>query len=689
MSSDLHALTDTSAALIHLVEVLAERARRSVSRRDVRRSVVDALHQGPSGDWVAIVTAAATSLGLVVRGVEAAPAELASLLDKQSLPLATLRADDRRSPVLIESLRPSDVAMAVRIDPREPWPFLLAEPTTSLDVMRSAGSQDGDARPPSPARRLIGLLRLERDDLWIALTYAAAVGLLSLATPIGVQTLVNTVAFSTLIQPLIVLTVLVLAGLSFAAVLRALQAWVVERVQQRVFVRVALDLSHRLPRVELPMLRKTYGPELVNRFFDVVTIQKGAAALLIDGLSLALQTVVGMLILSFYHPFLLGFAVLLVATIVVVLLLGRGATASALKESKSKYAVAAWLEELATHELAFRSTSGALLAVERAEELTKEWLKARRKHFSALFRQIGGALALQVFASATLLGIGGWLVIERQLTLGQLVAAELIVTTVVAGFTKLGKHFESYYDLVAALDKLGQLIDLPLERQRGLRLVDDTPVHLELRGASAEALATVNWDVASGAKVGVVAEDDHTARCLVDVVSGLAPATGGIVEVDGRDLREISPTALREVVAIVRGPEIFPGTIAENVSLRRVERAGELNQAISRALAADVVERLGGVDFELGTHGRVLGPTEVIRLTLARALARNPRLLIIDGALDALPPSMRDGITAQLMDASFTLIVVTRDPQFVGHFERVYVARDGQLTKITQSRKGQ
>ncbi|HEU4533653.1 MAG TPA: ATP-binding cassette domain-containing protein, partial [Polyangiaceae bacterium] len=408
------------------------------------------------------------------------------------------------------------------------------------------------------------LLRAERSDVWVVVAYAVTIGLLSLAVPVAVQSLVNTVAFGSLVQPLVVLTLLVLAGLGFANALRALQARVVELIQERLFVRAAADLAFRLPRAEA--FGGHHGPELVNRFFDVLTVQKGAASLLLDGLAIVLQTAIGMLLLAFYHPLLLAFDVVLLGAVAFLLLvLGRGATGTAVEESKAKYAVAAWLEELARHPAAFKGPGGSSFALGRVDALCRRYLGARRRHFRVLFRQIVGALTLHAVASAALLGIGGWLVLARQLTLGQLVAAELVVSAVVAGVAKFGKHLETYYDLLAAVDKLGHLVDLPLEREGG-----DEPAPakgapaVEVRGDGGLHLA-----LAAGERVALVGPNGSGKSALLERLYGLRGAAGGALRFEGAPAADWSLDALRRRVALVRGHEVFEGTLADNVALGR------------------------------------------------------------------------------------------------------------------------
>jgi ABC-type bacteriocin/lantibiotic exporter with double-glycine peptidase domain len=566
--------------------------------------------------------------------------------------------------------------------------WLVPEPRAPLGAL---GGQHGGH--PTPAARLWALLRAERSDVWVVVAYAVTIGLLSLAVPVAVQSLVNTVAFGSLAQPIVVLTSLVLAGLGFANALRALQARVVELIQERLFVRVAVDLAYRLPRARADAFAGHHGPELVNRFFEVLTVQKGAAALLLDGVAIVLQTAIGMLLLAFYHPFLLAFDVLLLGALAFLLLvLGRGATGTAVDESKAKYAVAAWLEELARHPAAFKAPGGAALALGRVDALCRRYLRMRRRHFRVLFRQIVGGLVLHAAASAALLGVGGWLVVARQLTLGQLVAAELIVGAVVAGVAKFGKHLETYYDLLAAVDKLGHLVDLPLEREGGdaPAAVPGAPA-VELRGVahrpgSAPARSGADLTLAAGERVALLGPNGAGKSALLELLYGLHAPAGGTLRFEGVSASELSLDALRARVALVRGHEAFEATLADNVAMGRDEVGPD---GVRRALAAvgllDHVARLPeGIRTPVATGGAPLSPGQVSLLVLARALAGRPRLLLVDGALDALDGPARAAALDALCDpaAPWALLVSTQREDVAARCGRAVHLAGGALADL-------
>ncbi|MFT5041710.1 MAG: putative ABC transport system ATP-binding protein [Hyphomicrobiaceae bacterium] len=570
-----------------------------------------------------------------------------------------------------------ELASALETASHERLPWLLC------DAVLPMHQRDNSNHPSIPPfERLRQLVRPERADLWSIVVFGLIVGGLSLTTPIAVQQLVNSVAMGGLIQPVVILAVLLMAALSFSAVLSALQAYVAEIVQRRLFVRVVADLSARLPRVRIDAFDTTSGPELVNRFFDVMTVQKVGTSLMLDGVTLSLQTIIGLLVLSFYHPAMLAFSVvLLVGIAIVVFGFGRGAINSAIAESKSKYAVANWLEEIARHVTTLKTPAATEFAREHADVLAREYLSARSSHYRIVLRQLGGALGLQVIASAALLALGGGLVIAGQLTLGQLVASELIVTVIVASFAKLGKHLEGFYDLLAAVDKLGHLFDLPLEAEGGS--VDgmvDGPATLEFHkvafGYGAEPVfKDLALKITAGESVALVGPNGSGKSALLDLALGLRNPTAGYVTVNGKDLRELCLTSLRQDVVCVRGADVVEGSIEDNIRLGRWSVTVE---AIHRALeivglTKKVFEFPDGLQTHLCGNGVPLSRGEAVRICLARAIVGKPKLILIDEASVNLDEHASDIDLDAIFspDAPWSLLVVTAASRIAGRCDRV------------------
>jgi ABC-type bacteriocin/lantibiotic exporter with double-glycine peptidase domain len=559
--------------------------------------------------------------------------------------------------------------------------------------------ESGHDHHGSPVDRIRELFVDERSNLWIIVIYSIAIGLLSLVIPIAVQALVSTVAFGTVLQPLVVLTAVVLVVLIFVGILQAMRTYMVEIMQRRLFARISAQVMHKLLRVRKDAFDAAHGPELVNRFFDIITVQKAAALLLIDGLALVTSTLIGMILMAFYHPYLLVFDILLLLAICFTMWpLGRGAIPTAVEESKMKYNVAAWLEELARNTITFKSNPGSAYAFSRTDALVTEWTFTRKKHFRILFRQVIGSLTIQAIASAVLLGFGGWLVIERQLTLGQLVAAELIVTLVVSNFAKFGKQLETFYDLSAASDKVGHLLDLPTEESGPERpSFSATPASVALRGVSygyatrKKVLDNVTFEVVPGERVGIVGYGSSGKSTLVDLLYGLRDPHAGYLALDNADYRQLNLKDLRGQIALVRDVEVFDGSIADNIRLGNPEVTNdEIRRVLSQVGIFDAVMAMpDGIDTQLMTGGRPLSPRQAVALMIARAIVMQPRVLIVDEDFVALDDIDCDADLVKVLadrEQPWTLLMIAHASsirQIESYCDRLLFVENGQVRPVS------
>ena len=546
--------------------------------------------------------------------------------------------------------------------------WLLIQPMLAAENASRFHYQTGtQTEPLKPFRRFIALLKPEAKDIRAILIFSIIIGLLSLTLPLAVEAVVNTIAYGRSLQPLIVLSLIVLVFLGFRAGLSVLMTVVTEIIQRKLFVRTVEDLAYRLTRVPLSTWKKYHGPELVNRFFDIVNVQKVTAKLLLETLMLGLQTVIGLSVLAFYHPFLLGYDIgLLVIMTIVLWFIGRGAVKTAKDESQLKYETAAWLQEIVRHPTTFKFNGGLGYAINRADELTAQYINHRQSHFRILIKQISFAMIMQVFAATVLLALGGYLVIEQEMTLGQLVAAELIVTVILGSFAKLGKDLESYYDLMASVDKLGKLFDLPVEQVDKLQVIRDAGadgvslVNMKLDGQTPQS---ANVDFRAGQTYAIYGGSELQRGKLTEVLVGQIKPKSGHVLLDDYRVDAISAESLQEKISLIREIELFEGTVDENLRMGR-ENIGsaKVNDIVSRLGMRKVLDILDeGYATRVSICGFPLSQGDAIRLVLARALIAKPGILFVDGLFDRLSDDDTEDVLSRLesFTADTTIIVST------------------------------
>ena len=520
-----------------------------------------------------------------------------------------------------------------------------------------------------PMRRLGDALRFERADVWTVITFAVAVGVLSIVTPAAIEALVANVANGYQTWPIFVLSGVMFAFLSLSVALRAMQLYVVECLQRRFFVRMADAFADHFSRAEIEAFDGRNPTDIVNRFFEVAAVQKSMATLLVDGIGVFMITIVGLAVLAFYHPYLLTFAAVMVGLILFFMFgLGIGGVRTSIAESYAKFDVAAWLEELAKCPHTFRFGRGGELAHQRADELAGAYVGARRRHFRVVWRQTIFALLLEAVAMTVLLGLGGWLVIQRQLTLGQLVAGELIVALVLAALSKSGKYIETFYDLQASLDKLGVIEQLPIEREGGevlphggqpMRLTAE----LRARRPGAQGGEMRRLDIRPGERVAISGPSGSGKTLLLETLALLRVPQEGLLEFDGLDARSLDRPRTRLQLAYVGQAETFADTVAENIRVGRSDlSAADVRRALEMVGLADTVARLPqGVGTPLASDGLPLSANDISRLSIARAIAGRPRLLLVNGMLDRLDLRTCPELLDSLFDraAPWTLVIVT------------------------------
>lgn len=569
-----------------------------------------------------------------------------------------------------------------------PLHWARVSPARPLEALRTPGTEK-----PNAIWRLRRLVHMEGPTLRAVVLYALVVGIVALATPLAVQSVVNIIAFGTLLQPLVVLTVLLLLGLLLAGGIRVVETFVVELLQRRIFTKMAADVAHRLPRVTFEARGRRDLRELVNRFLEVASLQKAASSLLLEGVGLALQALVGLLVLAFYHPLLLTFDVVLVLLLLLILrLVGRRAVKTSIKESKAKYALLAWLQQVGESVPILRSGRRCAVAIERADQLTNDYLSAREAHFARVIRQLTSLVVLQAFASAALLGLGGWLVMRGELTLGQLVASELIVTAVVGSMAKFGKLLEQFYDAAASMDKLGELIDIPLAPAATRRLPEGAVKRLSIEGATLAyegkrpILSDVDVSLIPGEHVAVVGDAGAGKSLLLGTLAGHFAPTRGEVRLGGEAVRRLDPALVGAEVRHLQDLTLVPGTLLENLRFYdasiREEQAGAMLELLG---ASKLLKGLPD-----GLHSRVVGASSSlshdlrVQVCVSRELLTRPlpAVLLLDGVLDGISKATRKRIVGALGELSPAVMIASHHPDVIAACERVLRIEDGAVVEV-------
>lgn len=531
----------------------------------------------------------------------------------------------------------------------------------------------------------VKILGPEKEFYFLAVIYGIGISLLSLATPISVQMLINTVANTGLTTPLVVLSITLFVLLLISGLLNALRVHLMEIFGRRFYARMVSEIALRSIYAENPFFLDDSKGALFNRYFDIIIVQKTMPYLLVGGFTIILQAVVGFTLVSFYHPLFLVF------NIVVIMLMwaiwgiwGRAAVFSGIDLSHKKHNAAAWLEGLGSSNGFFKSERHIAHALGQTDRMTGGYVDQHKRHFRNHFAQTVGFLVLYAASSAMLLGLGGWLVIQGQLSLGQLVAAELVLSAVYFGVSQLGYYFVYFYDLCAAVEELSLFYDVQQEEPSGShqpKRGDAGLKFVNVKGDGRSGDVVIDIEIPSGVTAMASSTDHGVQRLVSDLLKRHENPQSGYITFGGVDVREMEVHALRQDIIVLNRPTIIESTIREYLYLSAGDASPEsvLRALTSVGLEPIVASLPDGLDTKVAATGWPLSITETMQLKLAAAMLARPRVLIINQLFDLMADvCLRGAITEMRNDPATTMIYFSNRTENLGFEQFLYFGRDKQ-----------
>ncbi len=497
----------------------------------------------------------------------------------------------------------------------------------------------------TPWQRFVNLLKLDKRDLRQIFYYAIFSGLVALTLPLGIQAIVNLIQGAQVSTSWIILVILVTVGVAFQGILQVMQIRILENMQQKIFTRSSFEFAYRFPKIKSSEFNHYYPPELANRFFDTLTVQKGLAKILLDFPAAILQIIFGLILLSLYHPFFIIYGLLLVIMVYIVFnLTARKGLISSLNESKSKYAVAHWLQEIARSITSFKLSGNTSLAMDRNNKLTESYLESRETHFKILMLQFVQMIGFKVLVTAGLLLIGGLLVLNQEMNIGQFVAAEIIILLVINSVEKLVTGLESFYDVLTSLEKIGQVVDKELESQDGtnpFKSNKEATISLDnvsyVGGTGDTILQNLNLELNPKDRVFIDGPSGSGKTTLLKLLSGIIEPTSGSIYVNDFNIKGMHMNTYRSQIGQVLPEQMpFEGSILENITLGNTDiTIDNVNQTIRDVGLLEFVRKQPrGIEDFIFSEGQKIPHTVSKRLLIARAIVHNPKILILKDALE-------------------------------------------------------
>lgn len=544
----------------------------------------------------------------------------------------------------------------------------------------------------TPIKRFFNILKEEKNQVYAIYFYAVLNGLITLSLPLGIQAILNFILGGRITTSWIILVVIVAAGVVFGGFLQISQLQIMEKFQQRIFSKSGLSIAYRLPRIKTEILHGKYGPEIVNRFFDTVSLQKGMSKILIDFSAALLQVIFGLLLLSFYHPafILFGLGLFGILALIFYFTAPKGME-TAIKESSYKYKTAYWLEEVGRTLNSFKLIGTTQLPILRADKLIQKYIQFRSQHFNVLIFQYKVMVAFKVLIVTSLLLAGSLLLINDQISIGQFVAAEVIIILVVNSVEKLILSLETVYDTLVSVDKLGQIMDLDLEHHEPHEKVVDPSsegikfsmkdVIFQPADALKPLLSGVTFTIAQGKKVVVTGKSGSGKSAMMALFSGLYEEYQGKVLVNDLSLEYINLEKFRGMVGdFLELQQIFHGTILENICMGRDHTQEQLEHLIDLVGLKDFVYQAPlGLETPLQPEGKGLSKTIAHQILLARGFVGQPKALIMENILNYVDPSVKANVIAHVMKGPWTLIMISDEPEVQQLADEIIVMDQGKL----------
>lgn len=531
----------------------------------------------------------------------------------------------------------------------------------------------------SPVVRLWRLVASEKKDVRNVYILSIFQGLVNLSLPLGIQAIINLLQAGQLRTSWVILVIFVLSGILFYGLLQLRLMRITESIEQRLFVNSSFDFAYRIPRIQIDSIRNKYVPELMNRFFEVMTIQKSTSKLLIDFSSAVVQILFGLILLSLYHPLFILLGISLVFLLAVIFrYTGPSGLKSSIEESSQKFAVAHWLEEVSRTLMTFKLSGDSELPLENTDRYSSKYLKARNVHFRILMTQYKVLIVFKVVVAASLVIAGSLLVVQGQINIGQFVAAEIIILMLITSVEKIILNMNTVYDLLTALEKVGNITDLQLERDNGIQLLkkDDQRglkiriENLTFQFADAEqpVLKNINLSILPGQKICITGHNGSGKTTLLKILSGYYQNYRGQIVINDIPLENIQLSNMRACIGEnFTEQEIFRGTVIDNIICGRPGiTVHDAIAAAQNVFLNNFIESLPrGYETILEPEGRKLSSGIIRKIILARCIVDKPLLILMEDNLSILPAEERNQIADELLtDKNIaTVVMISNDPE--------------------------
>lgn len=545
-----------------------------------------------------------------------------------------------------------------------------------------------------PLKRFFMLLNMDREKIMQIIWYAVISGVVSLSLPLGIQAIINLIQSTQVSIAWIVLVAIVVIGSILMGILSLMQMRITENIQQNIFARSAFEFAYRFPKMQWKSIENYYPPELANRFFDTLNVQKGVAKLILDYSASLLTIIFSLVLLSLYHPFFILFGVFLFIMLYFIFKFSFDyGVETSIKESKIKYKIAHWIQDIARNQNTFKNLNIHAYSLKKNDKLVFEYVNAREKHFAVLVRQFYHLIGFKAITTAGLLLIGGLLVINQEMNIGQFVASEIIILGVISSVEKLIVGLETFYDLLTGIEKLAEVTDLELEEGHSAEDVtipedfigiEFDKICFSYPGDVHQTLKNLSLRIEPKERVMIYGKNASGKSTLLKIIAGWMEPTSGLYYVNDHYFKKIKPVEFRSKIGVITtNQSTFEGTILENITLNSKDISNDrLKWVIENVQLTEYIKtQPKGLDTYIKSEGKGLPNSLVQKLILARTIIHKPKMLIMEEPLDKMDQKYAHRIIDFLTDPSqeWTLVVASQNPYWRERCNHIIELNEGEV----------
>lgn len=550
-----------------------------------------------------------------------------------------------------------------------------------------------------PLQRFFMLLNMDREKIIQIIWYAVISGLVSLSLPLGIQAIINLIQATQVSVAWMVLVAVVVIGSILMGILSLMQFRLTENIQQNIFARSAFEFAYRFPKMQWKAIEGYYPPELANRFFDTLNVQKGVAKLIMDYSAALLSIFFSLILLALYHPYFIVFGVFLFIMLYLIFRFSFDyGVETSIKESKIKYKIAHWIQDIARNQNTFKNQNIHAYSLKKNDKLVYDYVYAREKHFAVLVRQYYHLIGFKAITTAGLLLIGGLLVIDQQMNIGQFVASEIIILGIISSVEKIVSGLETFYDLLTGIEKLAEVTDLEIEEQASENNdtipedyigVEFDKICFSYPGDVQQTLKNISLRVEPKDRVMIYGANGSGKSTLLKIIAGWVEPTSGLYYINDHYFKKIKPADFRSKIGVITANQsTFEGTILENITLHSKDVSDEsLKWVIENVQLTSYIKNLpDGLDTYVKSEGKGLPTSLVQKLILARTIIHKPKLLIMEEPLDKMDQKYADKIIDFLTDPSqdWTLVVASQNPYWKERCNHIIELKAGEIVSDTK-----